>query len=28
LLKRGYSAEDIEKIWSGNFIRVMRAAEG
>ena len=27
LLRRGYSAEDIEKIWSGNFIRVMRAAE-
>ena len=27
LLERGYSAEDIEKIWSGNFIRVMRAAE-
>lgn len=26
LLKRGYSSEDIEKIWSGNFIRVMRAA--
>jgi len=28
LLERGYSSEDIEKIWSGNFIRVMRAAEG
>ena len=27
LVKRGYSAEDIEKIWSGNFIRVLRAAE-
>ena len=27
LLKRGYSAEDIEKIWSGNFLRVLRAAE-
>jgi membrane dipeptidase len=27
LLERGYSAEDIEKIWSGNFIRVMRVAE-
>ena len=24
LLKRGYSAEDIEKIWGGNFIRVFR----
>lgn len=27
LLKRGYSSEDIEKIWSGNFIRVLRAAQ-
>ena len=27
LLKRGYSAEDIKKIWGGNFIRVWRAAE-
>ena len=27
LLERGYSAEDIEKIWGGNFLRVMRAAE-
>lgn len=27
LVKRGYSAEDIEKIWGGNFLRVMRAAE-
>ncbi len=27
LLQRGYSAADIEKIWSGNFLRVMREAE-
>ena len=27
LLRRGYSAEDIEKIWGGNFLRVLRAAE-
>jgi membrane dipeptidase len=27
LLARGYSAEDIAKIWSGNFMRVLRAAE-
>jgi len=27
LLKRGYSEEDIKKIWGGNFIRVWRAAE-
>jgi membrane dipeptidase len=27
LLKRGYSAQDIEKIWGGNFIRVWREAE-
>ncbi len=27
LLERGYSAEDIEKIWGGNFLRVFRAAE-
>ena len=27
LLKRGYSEEDIVKIWGGNFIRVWRAAE-
>jgi len=27
LLERGYSAADIAKIWSGNFMRVMRAAE-
>jgi membrane dipeptidase len=27
LVKRGYSAEDIEKIWGGNFLRVLREAE-
>jgi membrane dipeptidase len=27
LLARGYSAEDVAKIWSGNFMRVLRAAE-
>jgi len=27
LVRRGYSAEDIGKIWGGNFLRVMRAAE-
>ena len=27
LLARGYSATDIAKIWGGNFLRVMRAAE-
>ena len=27
LLRRGYSAEDIKKIWGGNFIRVWREAE-
>ena len=27
LLKRGYSKDDIIKIWGGNFIRVWRAAE-
>lgn len=27
LVKRGYGAEDIAKIWSANFLRVMRAAE-
>jgi membrane dipeptidase len=26
-LRRGYSKKDIEKIWSGNFFRVMKAAE-
>jgi len=24
LLARGYSAEEIEKIWGGNFVRVFR----
>lgn len=27
LLGRGYSADDISKIWGGNFVRVWRAAE-
>lgn len=27
LLARGYSAEDIAKIWGGNFLRVLRQAE-
>ncbi len=27
LLKRGYSEEDINKIWGGNFIRVWQAVE-
>jgi len=27
LLQRGYSEEDIGKIWGGNFLRVLRAAE-
>ncbi|MCZ6855961.1 MAG: membrane dipeptidase [Gammaproteobacteria bacterium] len=27
LLRRGYSAQDIEKIWGGNFLRVFREAE-
>lgn len=27
LLERGYSAEDIAKIWGGNFLRVWREAE-
>lgn len=27
LVKRGYSRKDIEKIWSGNFFRVMKAVE-
>ena len=27
LLKRGYSKDDITKIWGGNFIRVWRTAE-
>lgn len=28
LLKRGISEEDVAKIWGGNTLRVMRAAEG
>ena len=27
LLEHGYSADDVAKIWSGNFMRVLRAAE-
>lgn len=27
LVRRGYSRKDIEKIWGGNFMRVLRAAE-
>lgn len=27
LLRRGYSKEDIQKIWSGNFLRVFREVE-
>ncbi len=27
LVRAGYSAEDIHKIWGGNFLRVLRAAE-
>lgn len=27
LLKRGYTEEDIEKIWAGNFMRVFREVE-
>lgn len=27
LVKRGYSEEDIHKIWSGNFFRVMKEAQ-
>jgi membrane dipeptidase len=27
LLSRGYSPEDVAKVWSGNFLRVLRAAE-
>ena len=27
LLERGYSGADVAKIWSGNFMRVMRAVE-
>lgn len=27
LVRRGYSADDIQKIWGGNFLRVLREAE-
>ena len=27
LLERGYSQQDINKIWGGNFLRVFREAE-
>jgi len=27
LLRRGYSAEDVRKLWGGNVLRVLRAAE-
>jgi membrane dipeptidase len=27
LVRRGYSADDIKKIWGGNFLRVLRQAE-
>ena len=27
LVRRGYSADDIRKIWGGNFLRVLREAE-
>jgi membrane dipeptidase len=27
LLSRGYSDQDIEKIWGGNLLRVMKQAE-
>jgi microsomal dipeptidase-like Zn-dependent dipeptidase len=27
LVKRGYSEEDIDKIWSGNLMRVMMQVE-
>jgi membrane dipeptidase len=27
LLKRGYSEEDVDKIWGGNFLRVLKAVE-
>jgi membrane dipeptidase len=27
LLKRGYSEDEITKIWGGNFVRVWKAAE-
>jgi membrane dipeptidase len=27
LLRRGYSEQDIAKVWGGNLLRVMRATE-
>ncbi|WP_366872002.1 hypothetical protein [uncultured Brevundimonas sp.] len=27
MLRRGYSEEQVDTIWSGNFLRVLRAAE-
>jgi len=27
LLDAGYSAEDVEKVWSGNVLRLMREVE-
>jgi len=27
LLRRGYSREEITKIWGGNFMRVMREVQ-
>ena len=27
LLQRGYSEDDVKKIWGGNFLRVFREAE-
>jgi membrane dipeptidase len=27
LLERGYSEEDIQKIWSGNFLRIWKETE-
>jgi membrane dipeptidase len=27
LVKRGYTSEEIEKIWGGNFLRVYKAVE-
>jgi len=27
LLRRGYAVDEVQKIWSGNFLRVMRQAE-
>lgn len=28
LLRRGYTPEMLEKIWGGNFLRVMREVQG